>query len=135
MLARVYAVTAILFFAVSSCSRIPESEFDLRMESRLPKFIDPAGARSPQGYTARVEFYDSPHPVRVIVRDSQRRTIFDARGGFRWHPRDSYQGRGQITYPSHMVVSFPSGEDIFEQRAPEPILYISDDPALWQTLQ
>src|SRR4029077_2887012 len=119
----------------SSCSRFPESEFEQRMNSRLPKFIDSTGARSPTGYTARVEIYDSPDSVRVIVKDSQRRTIFDQRGGFRWHPRDSYQGRGQIVYPSHFVVSFPSGEDIFEQRAPEPILYLSDDPALWSSLK
>jgi hypothetical protein len=135
MLARVYAVAAILFFAVSSCSRFPESEFELRMDSRLPKFIDSTGARSPRGYTARVEFYDSPDAVRVTVKDSQHRTIFDERGRFRWHPRDSYQGQGQIVYPSHFVVSFPSGEDIFEQRAPEPILYLSDDPALWSSLK
>jgi hypothetical protein len=135
MLARVYAVTSIICFVASSCSRFPELQFTLRMESRLPKFIDSSGARSPRGYTARVEFYSSPDSTRVIVLDPQHRTIFDQRGGFRWHPRDSYQGRGQITYPSHMVVSFPSGEDIFEQRAPEPILYISDDPALWQSLQ
>jgi hypothetical protein len=134
MLARVYALTAILF-AVSSCSRFPESEFDLRMESRLPKFIDSTGARSPRGYTAHVEFYGSPDAVRVIVRDSQHRTIFDERCGFRWHPRDSYQGHGQIVYPSHIVVSFPSGEDIFEQRALEPMLYLSDDPALWSSLK
>jgi hypothetical protein len=30
---------------------------------------------------------------------------------------------------------FPSGEDIFEQRAMEPILYLSDDPALWSSLK
>jgi hypothetical protein len=105
------------------------------MESRLPKFVDSSGRLSPHGYTARVEFYDAPDPVRVIITDPRHRTIFDQRGKFRWHPRDSYQGRGQITYPSHIVVSFASGDDIFEQRAPEPILYLSDDAALWQSLR
>jgi hypothetical protein len=103
------------------------------MESRLPKFIDPTGTRSPAGYTARVEFYDSAKPVRVIVTDPQHHTIFDQRGTFRWHPRDSYQDRGEIVYPSHTVVSFPSGEDIFEQRAAEPVLYLTDDPTLWSS--
>lgn len=135
MLARHGAVVLVLFVAVSSCSRFPESQFTLRMESRLPKFVDPSGAQSPKGYTARVEFYDAPDPVRVIVIDPQHRTIFDQRGKFRWHPRDSYQGRGQIVYPSHTVVSFPSGDDIFEQRAAEPMLYLSDDPTLWNSLK
>ena len=105
------------------------------MESRLPKFVDPSGTRSPEGYAAHVEFYDSPKPVRIIVKDPQHRTVFDQRGNFRWHPSDSYQGSGQIVYPSHSVVSFPSGEDIFEQRAAEPILYLSDEPALWNALK
>jgi hypothetical protein len=135
MLKRIHSTAVILTFALSGCRWLPESQFTLHMESRLPKFIDSTGARSPTGYTARVEFYDSPDPVRVIVKDSQRRTIFDQRGGFRWHPRDSYQGHGQIVYPSHFVVSFPSGEDIFEQRAAEPVLYLSDDAGLWRTLK
>src|SRR6266404_4479318 len=135
MLARAYAVITILVFALTACGHVKESEFDLRMESRLPKFIDSTGARSPRGYAVRVEFYDSPDAVRVIVKDLQHRTIFDERGGFRWHPRDSYQGHGQIVYPSHFVVSFPSGEDIFEQRAAEPVLYLSDDAGLWRTLK
>jgi hypothetical protein len=105
------------------------------MESRLPKFIDSSGRLSPKGYTARVELYGSPDTARVIIIDPQHRTVFDQRGGLRWHPRDSYQGHGQIAYPSHIVVSFPSGEDIFEQRAMEPILYLSDDPALWSSLK
>ena len=132
MLVRGYVVVALLV-ALTSCGYVSESQFTLRMESRLPKFVDPSGTRSPEGYAARVEFYDSPKPVRVIVTDPQHRTAFDQRGTFRWHPRDSYQGRGQIVYPSHTVISFPSGEDIFEQRAAEPVLYLSDDAALWSS--
>ena len=135
MLSRVYAFGAVVLLASSSCSRFPESEFTLRMESRLPKFIDSSGRLSPKGYTARVELYGSPDTARVIIIDPQHRTVFDQRGGLRWHPRDSYQGHGQILCPSHIVVSFPSGEDIFEQRAMEPILYLSDDPVLWSSLK
>src|SRR5436190_22704064 len=135
MLSRVCAIGAFILLASSSCSRFPESDFTLRIPSRLPKFIDPAGTRPPRGYTARVEIYSSPDTARVIVVDPQHDTIFDQRGAFRWHPRDEYQGHGQITYPSHFVVSFSSGEDIFEQRAMEPILYLSDDPSLWSSLK
>jgi hypothetical protein len=132
MLVRSVVVGALLL-AFASCDRFPESEFTLRMELRLPKFVDPSGTRSPEGYTARVKFYGSPKPVRVIVTDPEHRTVFDEWGTFRWHPRDSYQGCGQIVYPSHIVILFPSGEDIFEQRAAEPVLYLSDDTALWSS--
>ena len=135
MLRSLAPIVGLLALAVSSCSYFPESEFTLRMESRLPKFVDASGTRSPAGYAVRVEFYDSPKPVRVIVTDPQHHTVFDQRGTFRWHPRDSYQGHGQIVHPSHFVVSFPSGEDIFEQRAAEPVLYLSDDAGLWSTLK
>jgi hypothetical protein len=133
MLKRVDAAPVILALALSGCRWIPESQFTLRMESRLPKFIDPTGTRSPRDHIARVEFYSSPDAVRVRVTDPQRKTVFDERGTFHWHPRDSYQGHGEIKYPSHIVVSFPSGEDIFEQRAAEPVLYLSDDVALWNS--
>ena len=135
MLSRVYAFGAVVLLASSSCSRFPESEFTLRMESRLPKFIDSSGRLSPKGYIARVELYGSPDTARVIIIDPQHRTVFDQHGGLRWHPRDSYQGHGQIVYPSHIVVSFPSGEDIFEQHAMEPMVYLCDDPALWSSLK
>ena len=54
------ALGALLLLGFVSCGRFPESGFTLRMESRLPKFVDPSGTRSPEGYAARVEFYSSP---------------------------------------------------------------------------
>ncbi len=133
MLVRAVAFGAVVALVFTSCGGLPESEFTLRMERRLPKFVDSSGTRSPAGYAARVEFYSSPDTVRVIITDPQHHTVFDQRGTFRWHPRDSYQGHGQIVYPSYTVVSFPSGEDIFEQRAAESVLYLTDDPSLWNS--
>jgi hypothetical protein len=135
MLGRLRILAAVLCWSLASCGRFPESQFTLRMESRLPKFVDPSGAQSPIGYKARVEIYGSPDTARVILIDPQHRTVFDQRGSIRWHPRDSYQGRGPVAYPNHIVVSFSSGEDIFEQRALEPFLYLSDDPVLWRALK
>jgi hypothetical protein len=133
MLRPLNTLAMLSLFATSSCSWFPESQFTLQLEHRLPKFIDPSGTRSPKGYSARVEFYSSPDAVRVVVTDPQHRTIFDQRGTFHWHPHDSYQGYGKLVYPSHVVVAFPSGEDIFEQLAAEPVLYLSDDSALWSS--
>ena len=133
MLVRGCAFGAVVLLALTSCDGLPESQFTLRMERRLPKFVDPSGTRSPEAYTARVEFYSSPKSVRVTVTDPRHHTVFKHRGTFHWHPRDSYQGFGQMVYPSHIVVLFPSGEDIFEQRAAEPVFYLCDDAALWSS--
>jgi hypothetical protein len=111
-----------------------ESEFDLVLESRFPRFFHaPLGARLAD-YSARVTCYSSPSTMRVVIRDRSRGTVFDQTCPFRWHPSDSHQGHGQIVYPSHMVLSYPSGVDILEQRAPEPRLFLSDDKAMWDAI-
>jgi hypothetical protein len=111
-----------------------ESEFTLVFETRFPKFFQPPTGAKLADYRARVTCYSSPSTVRVVIRDRWYRKVFDQTCPFRWHPRDSYQGFGQIVYPSHFVVSFASGTDIFEQRAPEPKLFLTDDKALWDAI-
>ena len=53
------------------------AQFDLVLDSRLPKFFDPAGYISPAGYKARVEYYSSPDSVRVIIYDPSGHKVFD----------------------------------------------------------
>jgi hypothetical protein len=112
-----------------------ESQFDLVLDSRLPKFFDPAGHINPAGYKARVEFYSSPNSVRVIIRDPSGRKAFDKQStSWWWHPKGPQPGHGQNpVYPNHTVVSFDGVLDIFEQRRAEPVLYLSDDPKLWSS--
>jgi hypothetical protein len=111
-----------------------ESEFDLVFESRFPKFFHPPPNAKLADYRARVVCYSSPATERVIIMDRSGRKVFDQTCPFRWHPSDSYQGFGQIVYPSHTVVSFPSGMDILEQRALEPKLFLTDDRKLWTAI-
>ena len=130
---------AIVFLAVLSSCYVPgrgylESQFDLVLDSRLPKFFDPDGHISPRGYKARVEFYSSPHSVRVIIYEPSGRKVFDKHGDSWWHPKSQQPGQGKPqTYPSYEVVSFDGVLDIFEQRHPEPLLHLTDDAELWRT--
>ena len=111
-----------------------ESQFDLVLDSRLPKFFDPAGHISPAGYKARVEYYSSPDSVRVIIYDPSGRKVFDKQDKFQWHPFDEKE-HPAAHYPNYVVVSFDGVEDIFEQRRLEPLLYLTDDKRLWGALK
>ena len=111
-----------------------ESQFDLVLNSRFPKFFDaPAGA-NPHDYRARVTYYSSPDSVRVVIRDRAGRKVFDETGTVRWHPLDDKE-HPAAHHPNHTVVSFGSRVDIFEQRRPEPLEYLSDDKVLWDAIE
>lgn len=111
-----------------------ESQFDLVLDSRLPKFFDPAGYISPAGYKARVEYYSSPESVRVIIYDPSGHKVFDKQDKFSWHPLDDKE-HPAAHYPNHTVVSFDGIVDIFEQRKAEPFEHLSDDKTLWDALK
>ena len=130
---------AIVFTAGLSACYVPgrgyaESQFDLVLDSRLPKFFDPAGHISPTGYKARVEYYSSPDSVRVIIYDPSGHKVFDKQDKVSWHPLDDKE-HPAAHYPNHTVVSFDGIVDIFEQRKAEPFEYLSDDKILWDALK
>jgi len=132
------AFTSIVFLVVlSSCyvpgRGYPESQFDLVLESRLPKFFDPGGHISPVGYKARVEYYSSPESVRVIIRDPSGHKVFDKQDKFSWHPLDD-KDHPAAHFPSYVVVSFDGVVDILEKRRAELFLYLTDEKRLWDAL-
>jgi hypothetical protein len=103
--------------------------------SRLPKFADPDARKSPSGYKAKVDFYSSPNSVRFRLWDSGGKQTVDKTGQFWWHPKGVQPGQGKDqVYPNHIVVSVDGIVDILEQRAPEPVLYLTDDKTLWETI-
>lgn len=132
---------AIFLFLCLSCCYVPgrgyhESSFDLVLESRLPKFVDPDGHKSPSGYKAKVDFYSSPSSVRFRIWDPAGRKVFDKHGESWWHPKGQQPGQGKPpVYPNHTVVSFDGVVDILEARKPEPVLYLTDDKELWESFE
>ncbi len=141
MLNHVRLIALLVFSAILSACYVPgrgypESQFDLVLDSRLPKFFDPTSRISPVGYKARSEYYSSPSSVRVIIYDPSGHKVFDKQDKFWWHPKSPQLGQGKPpTYPQYTVVSFDGIVDIFEQRAAEPIEHLSDDPELWSSLK
>jgi hypothetical protein len=132
-------LAAIIFGAFLSGCYVPgrgyaESQFDLVLDSRLPKFFDPAGHISPVGYKARVEYYSSPDSVRVIIRDPSGHTVFDKQDKFQWHPFDDKE-HPAAHHPGYVVVSFDGVVDILEHRRQEPFVYLSDDKTVWDALK
>ncbi len=127
------------FFVLSGCY-VPgrgylESSFDLVLESRLPKFIDPDGRKNPTGYKATVDYYSSPNSVRFRIWDPAGKKIFDKHGQFWWHPKGWQPGQGKPeTYPDYNGVFVDGVIDILEQRKPEPILYLTDDKQVWESI-
>lgn len=128
----------ILAAALSGCyvpgRGFAESQFDLVLDSRLPKFFDPGGHISPVGYKARTEYYSSPQSVRVIIHDPSGHKVFDKQGKYWWHPLDDKE-HPAAHYPNHTVVSFDGVVDILEQRRPEPVEHLSDEKRLWDALK
>jgi len=132
-------IATLLLFVLSGCY-VPgrgyhESSFDLVMGSRLPKFIDPDGRKNPAGYKATVDYYSSPNSVRFRIWSPVGEKIFDKHGQFWWHPKGWQPGQGKPqTYPSYNGVSIDGVVDIVEQRQPEPVLYLTDDKQVWESL-
>ena len=112
-----------------------ESEFELVLKDRLPRFFHAPENAQASEYSARVTCYSgsSGYTERVVIRDRSGRVVFDETCPLQWHPLSN--GRHAAGhYPSYTVVSFDSGTDIFEQRALEPKLYLCDDKQVWDML-
>ena len=132
-------LATIVFSAILSACYAPgrgyaESQFDLVLDSRLPKFFDRDGHISPVGYKARVEYYSSPDSVRVIIRDPSGRKVFDKQDKFQWHPFDDKE-HPAAQHPNYVVVSFDGVVDILEHRRQEPVVYLTDDKTVWDALK
>ena len=112
-----------------------ESEFELVLKDRLPRFFHAPENAQASEYSARVTCYSgsSGYTERVVIRDRSGRVVFDETCPLQWHPLSN--GRHAAGhYPSYTVVNFDSGTDIFEQRALEPKLYLCNDKQVWDML-
>jgi hypothetical protein len=107
----------------------PESTFELASESRLPKWIT-----LPQGLTRTdvsitMSYYTKPWggSATFILRDTK--------GHIRTKVHGKVKGlESPPSYPSYSVITVNGITEIIEHRKPEPIFYITDDPAVWKEL-
>jgi hypothetical protein len=118
---------------------IPESTFELASESRLPKWITLPPGLTRADVSITMSLYGSlwGSDVKIILQDTKGQTLTKVYG--------TEKGRGTL-YLKHSPPGFPPGcpayevitvngiTEIIEHKKPEPIFYITDDPAVWKEL-
>jgi hypothetical protein len=121
-----FVALSISALAIVGCEYFPESTFQLASESRLPKWIT-----LPPGLTR------ADVSITFILQDKNGRTLTKIAGKdkgteplqLKNPPRGFPPG-----YPAYEVVTVNGITDIVEYRKPEPIFYVTDDPAVWKEL-
>ena len=121
------------------CEWFPESTFELASESRLPKWITLPPGLTRTDVSITMSYYSKPWggSATFILRDTkgQIRTKVDGKvkglEPFQLkYPPDGFPPG----YPSYEVITVNGITEIIEHREPEPIFYITDDPAVWKEL-
>jgi hypothetical protein len=126
---------ALVCFTTGGC--LLESTFNLASESRLPKWVTlPAGVtRADVSFT--VSYYTTlwGGSAQFILQGKNKKTIEKENGKVRcekpFQLRNPPQG-APSGYPNYEAVTVNGITEIFEQRKPEDILYVTDDPAVWK---
>jgi hypothetical protein len=118
---------------------IPESTFELASESRLPKWIALPPGLTRADVSITMSYYNKPWgwDTTFILKDTKgqiRTKVYGKeRGGGPSqlnHPPPGFSPG----YPAYEVITVSGITDIIEHRKPEPIFYVTDDPAVWKEL-
>ncbi len=144
--AAVILLAALLLIALwSACTPWvgwwPESNFTLSPDSRFPRWFAIPPGYDRRDLTVKIYYYSPPPPFRsntkviLLGPPPDRRKLVKKIGHMRWHPsmNKSRNDRGGLypeAFPMVTVDTIDGIEEIIEQKGPESILYISDDPHL-----
>ncbi len=121
------------------CEYFPESTFDLASESRLPKWITLPPGLTDADVTITMNYYVKPwgRSATFILKDKKEQVLTKVSGKTRGlgpnqlkHPPPRFPPG----YPAYEVITVNGVTEIIEHRKPEPIFYITDDPAVWKEL-
>jgi hypothetical protein len=120
------------------CEYFPESTFELATESRLPKWITLPPGLTRADVSLTISYYSWPWEpdARFILRDKNGRFIKKESGKTRCNgpfqlTNYSPQGFPAGYYPNYEAVVVNGVTEIIEQKKPEPILWVTDDTAVW----
>lgn len=121
--------------AMVGCEWFPESTFVLATDSRLPKWITlPPGLARPEA-SLSMSYYSKPwgSSATFTLKDRSGKKREEVSGRLRGlgpnqlkHPPPGFPPG----YPSYEVVTVDGLTEIIEHRRPEPIFYVTDDPAV-----
>jgi hypothetical protein len=121
------------------CEWFPESTFELASESRLPKWITLPPGITRADVSIAMSYYILPwgRSATFILRDTKGQIRTKVHGKEKGlepfqlkHPPHGFPPG----YPSYEVITANGTTEIIEHRKPEPIFYITDDPAVWKEL-
>jgi len=121
------------------CEWFPEATFELASESRLPKWITlPSGlTRADVSITMSYYIMLWGRSATFILKDKKGQVLTKVNGKMKGsepfylkHPPSGFPPG----YPSYSVITVSGITEIIEHRKPEPIFYITDDPAVWKEL-
>jgi hypothetical protein len=118
------------------CEYLPESTFRLASESRLPKWLKIPPKLTRADVSITMSYYNVLWGGRAVfvLQDKKGKTFEKVYG------KETCGGPFQLKnrpeglpsgYPGYEVVSVNGITEIFEQRKPEDILYVTDEPAVW----
>jgi hypothetical protein len=109
-----------------------QSIFQLAPESRLPRWFDVSGYQR-NDLTMTITIYSTPiggSKAKMIIYGPppERKKLIEMAGRERWHPfsEKDYDKK----YPNYSIITVNGGDEVFEQKQPGDILYITDDPKL-----
>jgi hypothetical protein len=135
----IFVVLTIVGSVIVLSEWIPESTFELASESRLPKWITLPSGHTRADISITMSYYSKLWGRSAVF------TLKDAKGQIRTKVYGKLRGLGpnQLKYPppgfppgypSYEVVTVNGITEIIQHRKPEPIFYITDDPAVWKEL-
>ena len=121
------------------CEWFPESTFELASESRLPKWITLPPGLTRADVSITMSYYVMPwgRSSTFILKDTRGQIRTKLRG------KDRGLGPSYLKHPpqgsppgspAYEVITVNGITDIIEHRKPEPIFYVTDDPAAWKEL-
>ena len=121
------------------CDWVPESTFELASESRLPKWITLLPGLTRADVSIKMSYYVKPwgRSATFILQDTKGKIRAKIDGKEKGsepfqlkHPPPGFPPG----YPSYEVITVNGVTEIIEHRKPEPIFYITDDPAVCKEL-
>ena len=134
-----FCATLALLSSAIGCEWFPESTFELASESRPPKWITIPSGLARADVSLTMSYYSLPWGGRAMftLRDAKGRILAKIGGKTRGlgpnylkHPEPG----SPPNYPMYEVITVKNVTEIIEHRKPEPIFYVTDDPAVRKEL-
>lgn len=130
-------IVAILFCGCDPRFGMKENELRLSPESRLPRWFQAPPDYTRKDLTMTITTYIATSGLqsRMVIRGPAPayKVLSDKIGPKKIHPLTEQQGYDK--YPLYAIITVDGVEEVFEQRRPEAIFYISDDPKYTSVLK